>query len=472
MDNNSNRTENNETRLFELVRNWFKLHPDSLIPHDSWKRKQVAFGIPDATKPNAPDLKITTSASEVSFSNPDLIPFFAAVSLNQSDERISSLISHHNLSELDIRKCYYGNIKCESGDEPKVIDEKSKSLKCRNVTYRFGHGMVITPGRDKDLESMYSSENWFSVVLLSSSHKHLWQNTKINEFHDARTVVHDPEDIPTEIRERSFLYGLRGENADEILKLLERGGVFNLRAREETGAPPEFISDLVSDLESSEVARRVMTALNSPRSPGERAAISHKIMCSMSLSGARVDGAQTLIQLLKFLDQDVYPEIFDSKILKINAFEWPVVGNHITSPHHKVDYDSLFCDLSNELTSVKPADFVSYHFKALCLFAKHWNKAHNPKGIDLSALTFHIMSALDNFFDEQGERTMPGRKADVHVSKFIELISPLGEFNYEMLNQLSSRSKKLLCQNGFKIKMFTGMSNIDKGKVLSDELCI
>lgn len=473
MEPTSTNPVNNETKLFQLVRNWYQLYPDTLFPLDSWEKKLKTY---DLTEKD--ELTVEAGKYMISFENPGLIPVLASINLGADRHHIANLIKHHACTVLDYDSLRHGT----DFSRPYPVTEKFKDLSRSRIENEFFGAMLHLPEKRQAIESYINSEGVdVSIPLMTCDHSPFWPNNRIDAFFSKLVSGQATGLLPVQADPEAFLNGelsLAAMPDDEIRTLLHRGGFLNKWATNENGNRDQLFAKALeaAALESGLDGAAVIRAINGVTDETERGLIANKLIGSLAnitgYRGTEVDGADTAALYLPLLDQNKFKDVIDSKVLRINLLEYPVEGKFKTSPFHEVDETSLFRELNDELMAIAPEDLRTHHFRSLSVFAKHWPRAHKAPDVDVNGLVIHMVQGLQRFLEAPCpvDKSKHDELANQRLGRFIKLAARLTPPDYERLNQMSSECKRIMCLNGYKIAEFSGMSNQDKGRVLDDAL--
>lgn len=474
---------NNETKLFQLVRNWYQLYPDTLFPLDAWARKLDTYALTGKE-----ELEIAVGANIHWVEHPGMIPVLASINLGVDQKQIAKLVKHHGCSVNDYDSHRYQRV--AQTPETKQEHKKFIDLTRSKFQHEFIGAVLQVPENLPDVES-YINSAWqgIEVQLISAEHAHLWPNTRMDDYFARLKVEKElPEERPQQTEAASFLYGvleLAGMTDDKILSLIHRSGFLNKSATNENGYKDDLFPTAFHEFDFHGHDNRkgancaaVIRAINSVTDANERDLIASKLIKTLSEYSllyedqGGLEGHVSAAHFLPLLDNGVFGDVIDSTVLRLNLLEWPVEEKFVTSPLHEVDQSRLMCNLATEIMSIASEDFGRHHFKSLERFAKHWPAAHNATDVDVDGFVMHVMKGLECFLE--AVRPVDSSEMDEltqrRVGRFLKLAATLGTPNYVKLNDLSSDSKRLMAVNGYKITEFTGMSNQHKGQVLDDAL--
>lgn len=481
MEPTSTNPVNNETKLFQLVRNWYQLYPDSLFPLDAWERKLNTYALAGKE-----ELEITIGANILSVNHPGMIPVLASINLGVDQKQIAKLINHHGCSLTDYDSIGYKRLK--QTPETKLENNKFVDLTRSRFEHEFIGSILNLPEKLPELES-YINSGWMGidVPLILSEHSHLWPNTRIDDYF-ARLNVDRAlvGERPQHTESVKFIAGYMDLSAmpdERIRSLLSRSGFLNKKAIHENGYADNIFltafkeSDFHGeDNSKGKNAGAVIRAINTVTNANERDQIAFKLIKTLSdyhiVYENGLEGHAAAAEFLPQLDADVFGDVIDSTVLRLNLLEWPVEENFVTSPLHKVDQRCLMHSLATEIMSVAPEDMGRHHFKSIERFTKHWPEAHTAKDVDVDGFVMHLMKGLQCFLNavRPVDSSLIDDLVKKHVGAFLKLASSVSTPNYERLNDLSSESKAIMAVNGYRINEFTGMSYQHKGQVLDDAL--
>jgi hypothetical protein len=469
---------NNETRLFNLVRNWYQLYPGTVFPLDSWAKKLDAYGLSEKDDLEG-DFEVNVGRYKITFDNPGMIPVLASINLGADRQHIAKLLQHHACTVIDFDSMRHGEDFSRRHNDD---SGKLKDLSRLRIEIEFFGAMLKVPEQRQVIESYINSAGTdISMPMMMSDHPPFWPNSRIDAFFSNFMSGQVTGDLPVEACPSEFLSGdlyLAALPDDEIRTLLHRGGFLNKWAINENGYRDRLFAKALEGaaLGNGSDNAAVIRAINSVTDETERGLIAKKLIGALAnitdYSGSAVDGADKAALYLPLLDQNTFKDVIDSKVLRINLLEYPVVGQFKTSPFHEMDETRLFRDLSDELMAIAPEDLRTHHFRSLSIFAKHWPKAHKATDVDINGLVVHMVKGLQCFLEAPCpvDKSKHDELASTRVGRFIKLAARLTPPDYERLNQMSSECKRIMCLNGYKIAEFSGMSYQDKGQVLDDAL--
>lgn len=463
---------NPETKLYQLVQNWFKLHPGTLIPLDAWNRKLQAYGL--ASKR---EFEIQTPHHVLTVENPGMIPLLAAISLGDDLDYLAKLVTHHSCSFYDSDS--FGVSQFNEG--PKLTAPgRDIALMSRPRIERLFIGAILKNPEQLGVMRSYIDVpgNTIAIPVVLSDQEELWPETLINNTSSrARAGVDEnlPQAQPMQLDE------LMGSDLDlasftdaKILSMLRRGGIFIDDARVDHQCPVFFFEKLF-DLEKPEWKSNqeaVIRAINSATGD-DRAAIGRKLKAVMlNVHSADSPRLAAALSIYETIDRNAYPEVFDSAVLKVNNLRYATSMGIDASSQPGIDPEGILPELSKEIMGTKPEDFRAFHFNSLGSLAIHWEDAHGAKDVDINMLVKHVMAGLKSFlaYPSRNRDENLDDQANEDCSQFLKMALKLATPSYSTLNELDSESKLFMVRSGYKIKYFKGMTNQDKGQVLSDEL--
>lgn len=463
---------NKETKLFQLVRNWYQLYPGTVFALESWAKKLDAYGLREKE-----ELTVEVGKYMISFENPGLIPVLASINLGADRQHIAKLIQHHTCTVADYDSLRHG----EDFSRPYPETAKLKDLSRSRIENEFFGAMLHLPEKRQAIESYINSEGVdVSIPLITSDHSPFWPNTRIDDFFSKLLSGQATGVQPVETDLDEFFddaINLASLTDEEIRTLIHRAGFLNKWAINENGYLdqlfPKVFEGIVTESTPNDAA--VIRAINSVTDETERQLIANKLISSLSNiidKGNSADGADIVAMCFPLLNAKTFPDVVQSIVLRINLLEYPVEGKFKTSPFHEVDESRLFRKLSDELMAIAPEDMRTHHFRSLSVFAKHWPRAHKAQDVDVNGLVIHMVKGLQRFLEAPCpvDKTKHDDLANKRVGRFIKLAARLVEPDYERLNRMNSECKRIMCLNGYKIAEFSGMSNQDKGRVLDDAL--
>lgn len=458
---------NPETRLFNLVRNWFHKNPGALIPHEAWYAKLLAYGLI-----GKPEYHITHRSHLITVKGESMIQALASVSLGEGTNRLAAILTHLNVDVLSIKdssmKSTWASLDAP-GDDNRL--ELPRFRIARELMLAFDQ----IPAQAERLKLLCEYENTnpdLTMGLLFLERPDLWHLTRVEEclkaYQDG-TSTHSlvTWEMPNGVFQLGLQWGYQYQDS-QIIELLRRAGVLVKEACVENCFSPMFYRGL---LESAAISRNpdaiaIVGAMNSVRDEGVRRTVADKIIRAFSLpSNRKGHGADTDQQCLALIDPASYPCVPASKVALINT----VIG---PSEDFSPDEGTLLGDLSNEILAVPPTEFGTHHFTCLAKFSLNWSNAHTGSNVDVNRLVRHVLESLEQFLDKK----FHGSAAELHThatkqtAAFLAVSLKLAKPDYSLLNELGSHSQGMLALAGYDIRQFTKMSNRDKGRVLSDEL--
>lgn len=462
---------NAETKLYQLVQNWFQLHPGTLIPLDAWNRKLEAYGLAGKDEFN-----VQTSRHKLTIENAGMIPMLAAISLSADVDFLAKLVTHHNCSIVDYDGLGVGQI--TPGPNFREPGPKISVMSRARIQNQFIRAILKVPERADEMRSyIESGMNHVAIPVILSEQSHLWPNSRIDDYlAQFRAGAENQGPIPQQMLISELMEAdidLVNTPDAEILTMLHRGGILNDDARSEHGCS-EFFFEKLFDKVMTEWKRSqgaVIRAINNATGD-DRSAIAQKLICAMSnISKFDSERWAAARDFYTKLDEKTYQDVFASTVLKVNILGMPVPED-MAFACLKVDEKEVFSDLSKELMSIKPESFRAYHFKSLGSVINHWTVANIVKDVDINGLVKHVMNAHQCFMTYPTRDRIGGIDMLVNhdCEQFLKIASTLATPDYDRLNELNSESKRIMVKNGYKIKYFKGMTYQDKGRVLSDDL--
>lgn len=463
------------SKIFNLVRNWFQLHPGALISNDAWNKKLSAYGL----KPRG-DLVFNAGRHQVSFTNAAMIQVLASISLGESTERIAQLLNHLGCGISEIKDGAITSFGMEEG-----IDEdplKFKPITRFRIVKECVQALHLLPdhaGRLKSLTEWESTNPDLTIALLSVDNPELWHGTRIEEyfsaFHEGDTSHLDKTDeMPMECFQLGLSSGYEYSD-DQIREQLRRAGLLSREASHENGFYEVFFFKALKEAACNNAeAIAIVGAINSATDDHEKSVFADKIIRSFSKHMVLDEySSDQVADMLSQLEHTQYAKLVDSKFLRIIMLSGPAEDEAMAqSSFYTIEEESLFQDLADEIFRIPITEFGAHHFSGLSDFARLWPKAHLNPPANVNALLHHVMKALEVFQSRRlaGDMLELKEAASTKVGAFVKLASMVSEADYPLLNGLNSQSKALMATNGYNIRQFKSMTLKDKGQVLTFEL--
>lgn len=463
---------NPETKLYQLVQNWFKLHPGTLIPLDAWNRKLQAYGL-DRNR----EFKIQTPHHVLTVENPGMIPLLAAISLGDDLDYLAKLVTHHSCSFYDSDS--FGVSQFNEG--PKLTEAgPGIAIMSRPRIERLFIGAILKNPEQLDVMRSYIDVpgNTIAIPVVLSDQENLWPDTLISEYVSrARAGEESTGVVPRQMSLSELMdsdLDLSNTPEAEILTLLRRGGILNDDARVEHLCSDFFFERLFGSqkLEWQQSKDAVIRAINGAKGD-DRIAIASKLKAMvMNVASYDLERLGAALSIYTKIDKNAYPEVFASTILKLNNVGDAASPEVAASTHVDISAENLLSDLSTEIMAVKPDDFRAYHFNSLGYFAERWEDAHIANAVDMNEFVKHVMAGFKSFKAHPVQDGLEALHSQVEkdCTQFLKVALKLATPNYNKLNELDSESKLFMVRSGYKIKYFKGMTYQDKGRVLSDDL--
>lgn len=463
------------SKIFNLVRNWFQLHPGALISNDAWNKKLSAYNL----KPRG-DLVLNAGRHQVSFTNAAMIQVLASISLGESTERIAQLLNHLGCGISEIKDGAITTFGMEEGVDEDPL--KFKPLTRFRVVKECVQAFHLLPDHAGSLKSLAEWENTnpdLTIALLSVDNPDLWHATRIEEyfsaFHEGDTSHLDKTDeMPMECFQLGLSSGYEYSD-DQIREQLRRAGLLSVEANYENGFYEAFFFKALKEAACDNAeAIAIVGAINSTTDDHEKRVFADKIIRSFSKHVVNDEyGSSQVADMLSHMDSEKYVEAVDSKLLRVIMLEGPAEYEEMAySPFYTIKEDSLFTDLADEIMRIPVTEFGMHHFTGLSNFASRWPKAHVNPPTNVNHLLHHVMKALEVFLTRRLAGAIPALhdSASSKVAAFVKLASRVSQPDYQLLNQLSSGSKALMATSGYDIRKFNSMTLKDKGQVLTVEL--
>lgn len=470
-----------DTRLFQLVQKWFVTYPETPIPLDAWERKLKAYGVhrDDA------EYFVELGQNSVQFFTPDMIPVLASISLGLGRDHLMGTIKHHGIKYENFSWLMVHDV---LEPERKPLNEKLIELNQTNITRAMIEAFLLMPKfRNDIIKDIGQLRKHAEMDLLRSDIRELWRSTELDLFADEvysnrpeiRNVRPELATFLTPGDKFSYKYLAREDvTLQEVRKIIRNAGHTNIHAKRDNLIDNRFfLNALLGASNGLPEFKKIADAINAATDPDEILEFSRAIIRSLSFLVEDGPSGEVIAEkTLRILDPEKYKSVVDSRVLRINLLEWPMLKEEAPSPYHILDEGSLFRELQQEIMSIRPESMEMHHFHSLRHFAKHWVKAHDPQGVDVDRLVAHIAKGLLSF---QCKPRLPYLKSchmdneaiTAKTELFLKFALKVKEPDYKLLDSLlDSTEKRLLCSVGYNIRNFTRMSNRDKGLVLSEEL--
>lgn len=414
-----------------------------------------------------------------------MIPVLASISLGLGREHLAATIQHHAITYENFEWLMSNDIQ-ES--EQKPLSEKLTKLSQENITRAMVEAFLTIPQFKHDLiKHRNELRKHAEMDFLRSDVRELWRSTQLDLFAyevysnrpQSRVLPSTLSDFLTPAEKFSYTYLSREDvTLEDVRKIIRHAGHTSTHTKRDNLMDVRFfLNALLGASSGLPEFNKIADAINDATDPGEIMEFSRAITRSLSfLVEDGPSGEVVAEKTLRVLDPEKYKSVVDSRVLRINLLEWPMTKEEATSPYHILDEGSLFRELQQEIMSIRPESMEMHHFHSLRHFAKHWVKAHDPQGVDVDSLVAHVVKGLLNF---QSKPRLPQHQTtqmdnDTITAKtevFLKFALKVKEPDYKLLNSLlESTEKRLLCSVGYNIRNFNGMSNRDKGLVLTDEL--
>ena len=466
---------NAETKLFQLVRNWFKANPQTQIPLDAWERKLASYGLSENSR-----FAIKCDGRRIHLYTPGLIPALASLSLGLGRKHVGETIRHHGVSLREVEQTASFLV---SGDDLPSIDQCIRNMGKAEIYRGMVSGMLTAPALYDALtvdEGRLIEQ--YPMEMIRADEPRFWPTTKLEAFCSGAHGVPPGDPLgPKQIDASKFTldFVASEETTDtEIVQWIQRAGYLNLSPLIDNDQAGKFFHDTLLKAAdgTDQNSVRIVAAINSVEDEGIRDSFSQVIMEALSNRPRNAPSGEIVAaKALPLLDPLKYAGVVNSPVLRLNLLEWNVSTEHVTSPFHVVDEERLFRDLQDEVMEIEPSALKYHHFLALRHFAKYWGHAQSAEGVDVDRFVSHVTRGFMAYTQQprwgDAARTKQDRDlAQAKVEVFLKMASNATKPDYDILNDLDSASKRFLCLNGYDIRSFKGMSRYDKGQVLSDEL--
>jgi hypothetical protein len=471
--------------LLQFAIEWYADHPGQQIPEDEWESQvNCAWDHCDLWKIELGAVVIESVPSRV-------VPGLAAICLGLSSEVLLEVIKHHDIQCDHLNACNY-SLRDVENEAPSLSDKSLFSLDEWNVTKAFVDAMCLDDQYVGILENHLTSEESADTEMacLLSSVQDLWPCTALSKHVAmiAAGTMDEAEFLPRsttsiEMFKESHV-PLESMTGDEILTLLERSGNLTLGVNNESGYPRfhQFFTTLFKESRHCTRYGLITDAINCVEDPIRLAAITERLLEVLPNMSTDETHFREIQQLL---DKNRYGSVTSSMVIKLNML--PISDLQLqhelrTEPSQSSPLNEFFRPeetlkmLQDELIQLDPAHFRKHHFDAISIFATNWRVPQNMEGVDISQLLVHILSGFESY-----ARQFHCDKWSLNTDEFVELatdavgqlsqmISKLGNVDYSRFSVLSSKSQSLLASHGFEIKKMPGISNHDRGALLSDAL--
>lgn len=470
--------------LLQYAIEWYADHPGQQIPKEEWE-SQVTCAWEHG------DLwKIELGPVVIEFVPPRVVPGLAAICLGLSSEVLLEVIKHHDIQCSHLESCNFSIRDIES-EFPNPSDKSLFRLDAWSVTKAFVDAMCNDDQYVEILENHLIEEERCDIEMacLLSNREALWPSTALSKHVSlaAEGTLDDTAFTPRIISVGTFRdthAPLESMTVDEIITLLERSGNLTLGVNCENGLQSfhRFFSTIFQESQNFTRYQLIINAINRVEDPIRLATIADRlreVLPDMSRDEKHFRAMQQL------LNESRYGSVIDSLVIKLNLL--PIADLQLeheirTEPSQTPHLNEFFRPeetlkmLQDELIQVRPENFRKPHFDAISMFALNWRVPQNMEGVDIPRLLVHILSALESY-----ERQFHYDKWTLRTDEFVvfatdavghlsQMISKLGSVDYLSFSVLSSKSQSLLASHGFEIKKMPGISNHDKGALLSDAI--
>lgn len=462
---------NPETKLYQLVQNWFKLHPGTLIPLDAWNRKLQAYGLA-----NKREFEIQTPHHVLTVENPGMIPLLAAISLGDDLDYLAKLVTHHSCSFYDSDSLGVSQF----NEGPKLTEAgPGIAIMSRPRIERLFIGAILKNPEQLDEMRSYIDVpgNTIAIPVVLSDQENLWPDTLISEYVSrARAGEESTGVVPRQMSLSELMdsdLDLTNTSDDKILTMLRRGGILNDDARVEHSCSNFFFENLFDAKHEAwkHGQAAIIRALNNAPSD-DRATIARKLTGMVFERPANdAHHLHTIRNIYRAIDSKRYPEIVESPVFKVNLLcAAPSLVEEVNEQLN-INFKALLPDIALEIMGTRPQDLRNHHFRSLGYLAGKWGINDDAGNLDINDLVKHVMSGFSCFMASPSQRV---DEIDEGVSEaceqFLKMSLRIAPPDYDKLNVLDSHAKRFMVSNGYKIKYFKGMTYEHKGQVLSDDL--
>lgn len=471
----------NDTRIFHLVQKWFVANPDTPIPLDAWERKLRTYAIPR----DGAQLSVRFGQNIIQFFTPDMIPILASISLGLGSDHLAGTIRHHGILYEEFHSLMsFENV----GPGQKQLNPDLIQLSQSNITRAMVEALLTIPQFKSDLAHHRGNLRQHAEMdFLRSKDPDFWRSTELETYADEvltkrpnKRISHsEVNSLLTPPESFSYKYLLRDDvTLEEVRSIIRHAGHTSEFANRDNHIETRFFLNVLLGVgRGLPEFKKIAEAINDASDPAEIREFSRAVIRSLSFfPNDGPPGEYIAENTLGVLDPVKYKSVVDSCVLRLNLMEWPLSESEATSPFHIIDESKLFRSLQDEIMAVPPGSMEMHHFYSLRHFAKHWVGAHDATGVDVEGLVTHVVKGLIKFQDSPRLPKPERCKQDsdyvtARTELFLKFSSKVKDPNYEIFNkELDSREKRILCAAGYDIREFKGMSNRDKGRVLSDEL--
>jgi hypothetical protein len=492
------------TPLFRLAQDWYLAHPGEQIPLPLWADKlqklERQFSINSGSSAESlgmtPKIRNWVEAGKwkAYCVHAEMIPALAAITLGFCPKELSNVLRHHGVRRTAIDSINIGESYSLSDSYDCLEDAERISLNDWLVTEQVVNAMCLDPQSRasfiSDLATGDVSVNQTIACVLADLPE-VWPSTALAQR--LRHLRNGDESLGIYKGLLVHESTLEGSDADfressnqQRLSILERSGEFVLGMTSEYGFANDFFYYFFEKLASRKYSetKTIGLALNTVECPIELEKLNTRLIEAISdyYNDGLVDQSYFLINVQKTLDPLKYRAVIDDIVLKINLLEMDEM--HLPRREEMgsafdVFYDEserILAKLSEHLLATKVEDFRKPHFNALGQITS-FKPAQDVQSVDMTGLICKSLEALEVYdntthYDYSGTPTNYLKKdATVALRTFLKYAIELGiDCDYQRFSGLSSKSARLLADAGFAVKKLPGMTNKDRGQVLSDQL--
>jgi hypothetical protein len=480
----------NVTWLFRLAIEWYKDHPGQQIPHALWDEHT------QASEKNEDKKVIYFREHAVKKFDYDMIPALAAITLGVPPEQLLAVLKHHANTVYqihDFKSQSWSELPSEPGDDQLLIPNAWNVLK--GLVDAMSLDTKMTDVLDGELQQ-YQDNDELEVACLLSGSQILWQKTHLSEHFDLRKSGSvDPRESPRLISAdtlKEVEVNFNDLSDEQVLSILDRSGNLLADVDAENGFKAietvGFFRKLFCDSQNRGNYNRIIEAMNRTEDPVMITAIADRLLAAIPdfENRDRGEGVDFLETIRRDLDQTRYGHVLESMVIKLCALpiyymarakndQYERSKSRIQRDFH-ASGSKIFKLLSDELKDLAPSAWRKRHFDAIGTLISEWNVPQDLTGFDLHGLLIEALIALETYkatdhLDYLNEKMdWCAEEAEGHVKKLIHFASKAIDIEYDRFAGLSSGSKALLASHGFDLRKLPGISNRDKGTLLSEGL--
>jgi hypothetical protein len=483
--------KNDVTWLFRKAVEWLNASPNQPFPQEKWSSHLWDMDPGEELFIYAGNTTIRTVFIEI-------IPLLAVIALGHPRQKVIEVAR-----DLEIHPNFLSNTWFNDIDEEDPQNDFGDYFSHMPNKWQVCHEYIQSISLDDQAATQFMNQlptnrdhHELSVACLLSQREFFWPVTELTR------IIENPTEqrceVPTPTCLSSFLWNsinLDDFSDDQILTLLERSGNFIEGMEDENGLASEFFyalimqNDIVTADGENPNKARILSVINTIIDPDVRRKIERLILAQLTAHNYHkgvTEGVLLFNTLLQSLDPLVYPKVFDSLLLKVNAtsvFDITFVKaiNPEELPAEMLkdilnDPEMLLSKLKPELDALTPTEYRGKHFKALMRLSTDINVPQKLDNIDLSQLVQATVRGFDAYtaaphVDHHGEPTTSLKEeATEDMSIFLAKIVPHMNIDYKGFTGLSSDTKVFLASNGFDFKKIPDMTRHDRGVILSDQL--